>query len=166
MIVARSDYPVDDSLCEKIAQFCDVEKRAVIPMVTAPILYEIPLLLEKAKVAEFLMERLKLKPSKVPNWQGWEKLVSETKREKPIVKIALVGKYVELHDAISACESRSNMPRSLWASISTFNGYIRPTWKKAVAWRCWKPLTALSCRWIWQPWNRRKNHGSAIRPNA
>jgi len=99
MIVARSDTPIEDEICDKIAQFCDVEKRAVIPMVTTPILYEIPLLLEKARVADFIVERLSLKPGKKPNWKAWEKLVQETKKEKPSVTIALVGKYVELHDA-------------------------------------------------------------------
>ncbi len=118
MIMARSDFPVEDTICEKIAQFCDVEKRAVVPMVTEPILYEIPLLLEKAKVAEFLMERLQLKPSRVPNWQGWERLVSETKREKPKVSIALVGKYVELHDAyISVRESLKHAALSLGVDL-------------------------------------------------
>lgn len=99
MIVARSDKPVKENLREKIAQFCDVEKRAVIPMVTAPVLYEIPLLLEKEKVAEYLMERLNLQPHKQPDWAGWQILIDETKRKKPKVAIALVGKYVELHDA-------------------------------------------------------------------
>lgn len=119
VIVARSDTPVDDTICEKIAQFCDVEKRAVVPMVTAPILYEIPLLLEKAKVADFLMERLHIKQSKTPNWTGWERLVSETKREKPIVTIALVGKYVELHDAyISVRESLKHAALSLGVDLN------------------------------------------------
>lgn len=99
MIVARSDYPIDDTLAEKIALFCDVEKRAVIPMVTAPILYEVPLMLEKAKVGEYILERLRLEPRKEPNWHAWEKLIEQTKKEKPKVTIALVGKYVELHDA-------------------------------------------------------------------
>lgn len=99
MIVARSDYPVGENLCEKIALFCDVEKRAVIPMVTTPVQYEIPLLLEKARVAEFVMERLKIEPRKTPDWSAWAKLVTEVRREKPSVNVALVGKYVELHDA-------------------------------------------------------------------
>ena len=99
MIVARSDMHVKENLREKIAQFCDVEKRAVIPMMTAPILYEIPLLLEKEKVAEYLMERLNLQPKQQPDWSGWETLVRETKSKRPKVSIALVGKYVELHDA-------------------------------------------------------------------
>jgi CTP synthase len=99
IIVARSDVPVEDAISDKIAQFCDVEKRAVIPMVTTPILYEIPLMLEKAHVAEYLMERLNLTPTHTPDWSAWEKLVVETKKEKPTVSVALVGKYVELHDA-------------------------------------------------------------------
>ena len=99
MIVARSDQPVQENLREKIAQFCDVEKRAVIPMVTAPILYEIPLLLEKENVGEYLLGRFNLETKQQPDMNDWEKLVSETKREKPRVSIALVGKYVELHDA-------------------------------------------------------------------
>lgn len=99
MIVARSDYPVADNLCEKIALFCDVERQAVIPMVTTPVLYEIPLLLEKAGVGDYITQRLKLEARHQPDWGEWEQLVAEVRREKPAVQIALVGKYVELHDA-------------------------------------------------------------------
>lgn len=99
MIIARSDYPVEASLCEKIALFCDVEKRAVVPMVTNPILYEVPLALEKAQVGEYLLERLGLEARRKPDWTDWETLVERVKMPKPTVTIALVGKYVELHDA-------------------------------------------------------------------
>lgn len=99
MIVARSDYPVDDSLREKIALFCDVEKKAVVPMVTAPILYEVPLLLEQAGVGDYLVRRLGLEARQKPDWTEWKELVEEVRRPKPCVKIGLVGKYVELHDA-------------------------------------------------------------------
>jgi CTP synthase len=98
-IVARSDYPVDDSIREKIAQFCDVDKRAVVPMVTTSVLYEVPLLLEKENVGDTVLERLGLKTRTQPDWTVWERLVSEINQEKPKVKVALVGKYVELHDA-------------------------------------------------------------------
>ena len=99
VIVARSDFPVTDDLVEKIALFCDVDKRAVLPMVTAPILYEIPLLMEKLGVGDYLMERLGLQARSKPDWTEWEQLIEGVKQEKPTVKIALVGKYVELHDA-------------------------------------------------------------------
>ena len=99
IIVARSDYPVTSDLCDKIARFCDVEPQAVVPMVTAPVLYEIPLLLEKAGICDFVLKRLGLEARCKPDWSDWERLVAEQKRQKNSVRIALVGKYVELHDA-------------------------------------------------------------------
>ncbi len=99
VIVTRSDYPIEESIQEKIALFCDVNAKAVIPMVTTPILYEIPLLLEKTPIADILLERLNLKARQKPDWGEWKKLVAEVHRPKPIVNVALVGKYVELHDA-------------------------------------------------------------------
>jgi CTP synthase len=99
MIVARSDYPVEPGLVEKIALFCDVEKQAVVPMVTTQILYEIPLLLEEARVGEYVLQRMGLEARKKPEWGRWERLIEEIRRPKPSVKVALVGKYVELHDA-------------------------------------------------------------------
>jgi CTP synthase len=99
VIIARSDHQVDDSLREKIALFCDVELRAVVPMITTPILYEVPLLLDHAGVGDFLLERLGLMPRRSPDWREWQHLVKEVRREKPKVRIALVGKYIELQDA-------------------------------------------------------------------
>jgi CTP synthase len=99
MIIARSDSPIEDNLCDKIALFCDVDKRAVVPMVTADVLYEVPLLLEKAGVGNYLVEKLGLQARAVPDWGPWQRLVEEVHKPKPVVKIALVGKYVELKDA-------------------------------------------------------------------
>ena len=99
VIVTRSDFPIDEEIQEKIALFCDVESRAVIPMQTASILYEIPLLLEKTPIADILLDRLDLKARVQPDWKEWQTLVAEVKKPKPEVNIALVGKYVELHDA-------------------------------------------------------------------
>ena len=99
MIIARSDFPVEKELAHKISQFCDVREEAVIPLVTADLLYEIPLMLEQAHVADILLERLKLEPKQPTRIQGWKTMVAELKRQKPSIKIGLVGKYVELHDA-------------------------------------------------------------------
>jgi CTP synthase len=99
MIIARSDNPVEDGICDKIALFCDVEKSAVVPMVTAPVLYDVPLLLEKAGVADYLLEKLGLEPRATPDWTPWKKLVQKVSKAKPSIKIAIVGKYVELKDA-------------------------------------------------------------------
>ena len=99
IIIARADQDVDKSLCEKIALFCDVEKNSVIPMKTADVLYEVPLLLENMGVGELVLEKLGLKAGRQPNMQPWEKLVADVRKPKPSVKVALVGKYVELQDA-------------------------------------------------------------------
>ncbi|HLA07658.1 MAG TPA: CTP synthase [Anaerolineales bacterium] len=99
MIVARSDHPVDKDICHKIALFCDVEKQAVIPMITSDVLYEVPLLLEKAGVGDYLVEKLNMKSTRKPDMKPWEKLVEQVRKPKPTVKVALVGKYVELQDA-------------------------------------------------------------------
>jgi CTP synthase len=99
VIVARSDYAVDQDLCDKIALFCDVEKEAVVPMVTTPVLYEVPLMIERAGVGMYLLKRLGLTARSQPDWSEWEKLVEKVHLVKPTVRIALVGKYVELHDA-------------------------------------------------------------------
>jgi CTP synthase len=68
-------------------------------MVTSDVLYEVPLLLEKFGVGDFLVEKLGLKATRKPDMKPWSKLVDAVRKPKPTVKIALVGKYVELQDA-------------------------------------------------------------------
>src|SRR5512143_3675848 len=99
VIIARSDYSIDKELCDKIALFCDVDKEAVIPMVTSDVLYEVPLLLERAGVGDYLVEKLNMNATSKPDMKPWEKLVERVRKPKAPVKIALVGKYVELQDA-------------------------------------------------------------------
>ncbi len=99
MIIARSDQPIEDGLTDKIALFCDVEKQAVVPMVTSDVLYEVPLLIEKAGVPDYIVEKLGLKSTRQPDLSDWRKLVENVRKPKPTVKVALVGKYVELQDA-------------------------------------------------------------------
>ena len=108
MIIARSDYPIQDDLCEKIALFCDVNREAVIPMVTAKNLYQVPLMLEKANVGELVVKRLGLQPSQVPDWCQWEEMIDKIFKERPKLRIALVGKYVELHDAYMSVREALN----------------------------------------------------------
>jgi CTP synthase len=98
VIVARSDHPIDGSLQDKIALFCDVEPRAVIPMVTSSQLYELPLLVKDSGLDEFAVERLQLQTGPA-DLSEWRSLVSEIRRPKPGLRIALVGKYVQLQDA-------------------------------------------------------------------
>ena len=99
MIIARSDYPVEKDLTEKIARFCDVKPEAVIPLVTANMIYQIPLELESWGAADILLNVLGLQAKKEPELDGWRWMVDELAKEKPTLKIGMVGKYVELHDA-------------------------------------------------------------------
>jgi CTP synthase len=118
VIVARSDHPVNGELSEKIALFCDVEKRAVVPMMTTEVLYEVPLLLEDAGFGDYLMERLGLESRRQPDWGEWERLVAEVRRPKKVVKVALVGKYVELRDAyMSVREALKHAALSLGVEV-------------------------------------------------
>src|SRR5579864_2505907 len=98
VILCRSDYPVSADLREKIALFCNIEAKAVIPMMNAETIYEVPLLLEEAGLGEYLVEELGLK-KQVPQMDEWRALVAKIKSPRPTVTIGLVGKYVELHDA-------------------------------------------------------------------
>ena len=118
MIIARSDFPIGDELCEKIALFCDVERQAVIPLQTASNLYEVPLLLEALNVGDFLLKRAKLDQIKQPDWSSWRKMINTIYQERPHVKIALVGKYIELHDAyMSVREALNHAALSLGLDI-------------------------------------------------
>jgi CTP synthase len=98
IIIARADYPIPPEHIKKIALFCDVETKAVIPAVTSDILYAIPLELRETGVDKVIMERLNIPPSK-PDMNEWEAMVAEIRRPKPTIRIGIVGKYVELHDA-------------------------------------------------------------------
>ena len=99
VIVARSDHDVSAEIIDKIALFCDVEPRAVIPLATVDTIYRVPLLLEEAGLGDYIVERLALDQATPPALEDWRSLVRRIEAPKPSLSIALVGKYVELHDA-------------------------------------------------------------------
>jgi len=99
VIAARSDHPIANELRDKIALFCDVDAKAVLPLVTTDVLYEVPMLLESLGVADLILGRLGLEARKTPDWSGWQELIRQERSQRPKVRIALVGKYVELQDA-------------------------------------------------------------------
>src|SRR5437588_660890 len=79
VILCRSDYPMSDELREKIALFCNIEARAVVPMLTAETIYEVPLILEEAGLGEYAVQELGL-PQHEPRMQEWSELVDKIKR--------------------------------------------------------------------------------------
>ncbi len=98
IIVLRSDHPVSDEIREKIALFTDVATDAVIPAETAETIYEVPLLFEESGMGDLIVRELGL-PAREPDLSTWRAMVERIKRPKPVLEIALVGKYIQLPDA-------------------------------------------------------------------
>lgn len=98
IILCRADYPISQGLRDKISLFCDVDKDAVIPMVTAETIYEVPLILEEFGMSDFIISRLRLNAIRT-DLTAWQQMVTRMKAPKESINIALVGKYVELEDA-------------------------------------------------------------------
>jgi CTP synthase len=97
-ILCRSDKEISGGIKDKISLFCDVDKEAVIPLVTSETIYEVPLLLEDAGLGEFIVRRLGLRAEK-SDLEEWRAMVGRLKAPKEPVVIGLVGKYVGLRDA-------------------------------------------------------------------
>jgi CTP synthase len=98
IIVCRSDYPISEEIRNKISLFCDVERKAVIPLPSVSTIYEVPLVLEEEGLGQLVVDKLKLNPQP-PSLSQWQEMVNLIKTPRQPVKIALVGKYVELQDA-------------------------------------------------------------------
>jgi CTP synthase len=97
-IVCRADSEITDEVREKIALFCDVDSEAVVAMPTASTIYEVPLMLEESGLGAYIADHLKL-GDQTPKLDDWRKMVTRLKNPHGSVKIALVGKYVDLHDS-------------------------------------------------------------------
>ena len=98
VILCRSDQPVTVETRDKIALFCDVERRAVVSVPTVRSIYEVPGLLEDAGLGDIVVERLKLEATG-RDLADWRRLVDRMMHPQHIIKVAIVGKYVELRDA-------------------------------------------------------------------
>ncbi|HCD42823.1 MAG TPA: CTP synthase [Lachnoclostridium sp.] len=105
IIVCRSELPLDDGIRSKIAQFCNVPKTHVLQNLDVEVLYELPLAMEEEHLAEVACESLNL-PCPKPDLAEWTSMIENWKHPEKEVTVALVGKYIQLHDAyISVVES-------------------------------------------------------------
>ena len=99
IIVLRTDEPItDESIFQKIALFCNVRPDCVIENLTIPVLYEAPLMLEQHHFSDIVCRELHLEVP-APDLSEWTALVRQIRSPKETVRVALVGKYVKLHDA-------------------------------------------------------------------
>ena len=105
ILVCRTDAEISEEVRHKIALFCNVEPACVIQSLTAQTLYEAPLLLEREGLADCVCRKLGL-GNVQPDLTEWTAMVHRIKAAKRHVRIALVGKYIQLHDAyLSVSES-------------------------------------------------------------
>ncbi len=105
IIVCRSEYPLDQGLKDKIALFCNVPNKHVLQNLDVEYLYEAPLAMEKERLAQVVCECLGLTCPE-PDLRDWEEMVEALRCPTQEVTIALVGKYIQLHDAyISVVEA-------------------------------------------------------------
>lgn len=105
MVICRCDIPLNESIKNKIALFCNVKEDCVIENSTVPVLYEAPLMLEKSNFSEIVCRELGIKNTTC-KLDEWTQLVNKIKAAEQEITIGIVGKYVKLHDAyISVAES-------------------------------------------------------------
>ena len=98
IIILRCDEPLEEAIFEKISLFCNVKRDCVIENLTLPNLYEAPLMLEKSNFSSVVCRELGIK-AKAPDLKDWTEMVNRIKSRPYYTHVALVGKYVELHDA-------------------------------------------------------------------
>lgn len=108
ILVCRTEHPIHPSIRSKIAKFCNVTTDAVIESIDAPTIYDVPLLMQKEKLDEVVLKKLKVKSTQKPNLTQWNKFLKRYKEPKHEVNIGLIGKYVELKDAYKSIAEAFN----------------------------------------------------------
>lgn len=108
IIVCRTEIPLEDKTKEKIGLFCNVKPKNVLNNTDVEYLYEAPMMLEKEGLADAVVETLHLE-NNTPDHSDWLRMLERLRNSKGYVKVALVGKYVALHDAyLSVVEALSH----------------------------------------------------------
>ena len=118
LIVLRCDRPLESAIFKKIAMFCNVPEDCVIENITLPSLYEAPLMLEKSNFSSVVCRELGIDAPE-PDLADWRAMVKRIEHCPGKVRIALVGKYVALHDAyLSVAEALRHAGYALGAEVS------------------------------------------------
>ena len=98
IIILRCDEPLEESIFRKISMFCNVKPDCVIENLTLPVLYEAPIMLEKSRFSEIVCRELGIDAPNI-DLSEWNEMLERIHNRDKTVQIALVGKYVQLHDA-------------------------------------------------------------------
>lgn len=104
MLVLRTEHELNAEILRKVALFCNVSKEAVIQSVDVPTIYEVPLMLQRQRMDSIALEKLGLEVGPTPELNPWKDFLDRKKRANDVVRIGLVGKYVELQDAYKSID--------------------------------------------------------------
>jgi CTP synthase len=99
VLVCRTEKPLNEGIKNKIALFCNVSPAAVIESIDTDSIYRVPLLMREQKLDLQVLKKAQMSPNCTPELQTWEEFINRLQNPEKTVKIALVGKYVELMDA-------------------------------------------------------------------
>ena len=99
VLICRADRQLPNSIKNKIALMCDVDRNAVITCKDASSIYDIPVVLHKEGLDDYVVKRLSIEGAKDIDWTNWNNLLERVHSPKREVEVALVGKYIDLHDA-------------------------------------------------------------------
>jgi len=99
ILVLRTEHPLNRDIRKKVALFCNVHERAVIESRDVSTIYEVPLMMAREKLDEIVLEKLSIPTHAKVDLEPWKAFVKKVKNPGKRVRIGLIGKYVELHDA-------------------------------------------------------------------
>jgi len=104
ILVLRTEHELSQTITRKVALFCNVAENAVIQSIDMPTIYEVPLVLQRQKMDEIVLQRVGLEVGPTPDMKLWKEFLDKKVSSKKSVKIGLVGKYVELQDAYKSID--------------------------------------------------------------
>jgi CTP synthase len=99
ILVCRAEMELGEDQKRKLALFCNIQNEAVIESLNAQTIYDVPLMMQKEKLDQVVLKKLHMPFETEPDLDNWKRFITRFKNPKNKVKIALVGKYVELQDA-------------------------------------------------------------------
>ncbi len=140
ILIARTDHAIDEDAVAKLSLYTNVEEEAILPLVTAKSVYEVPLVMERQNLDDVIMRKLHLKNGKRMN-DAWEKLVKNIHAEKPRLPIAMVGKYTTMLDTYAslvealkaACWQNKHDLELLWIDAEKLEKKDKESWKQLKA---------------------------------
>ena len=99
ILICRTSVPINDSIRQKLALFCNVEQRAVIENIDIDTIYKVPIKMQEEKLDEVILDKFGISSTSQTNLSKWIELINHIDNPKNEVDVALIGKYIELKDA-------------------------------------------------------------------